>query len=180
MNCQTKEDNATLLAQPDSIPGDWEIRAEPLLPLSVLKTLLPPEKPLYGLYTWCGEYRIHREDIKQVGWKSIRIGGPMDDTTFAMIVEDDMEVMMTLGLRVHGKGRNRSSYKSDKTFIADFLKGVDAFLTRYGPGGTFFADNPGLPQRPVQYVEIWNEPNFQYMIPDREPRAEVEAEREAL
>jgi hypothetical protein len=29
-------------------------------------------------------------------------------------------------------------------------------------------------------VEIWNEPNFQYMIPDREPRKEVEAEREAL
>jgi hypothetical protein len=29
---------------------------------------------------------------------------------------------------------------------------------RYGPGGTFWAQNPSLPVRPIRYWQIWNEP----------------------
>lgn len=31
---------------------------------------------------------------------------------------------------------------------------------RYGPQGSFWAENPGLPKRPVKSWEIWNEPNL--------------------
>lgn len=33
-------------------------------------------------------------------------------------------------------------------------------VRRYGPGGTFWDDNPGLPYRPVSVWQLWNEPNL--------------------
>jgi hypothetical protein len=33
---------------------------------------------------------------------------------------------------------------------------------RYGPGGSFWAENPLLPARPIRIWQIWNEPNFKY------------------
>jgi hypothetical protein len=33
---------------------------------------------------------------------------------------------------------------------------------RYGPGGSFWAENPLLPERPIRIWQIWNEPNFKY------------------
>jgi len=177
---------AAWTVQPTKIPGKWKLVDQQYPPLAEILKHPAPELPVYGLYIWCGEYKGNRESIKKVGWKSMRIGGPMDDETMKMLCQDGVEVMKTLGLRnVAGAGgdkKNRADYDADEPFIADYVKGIEEFLTRYGPGGTFFKDNPGLPgrTRPIKCVEIWNEPNFQYMIPDREPRAEVEAEREAL
>jgi hypothetical protein len=36
---------------------------------------------------------------------------------------------------------------------------VAAAVQRYGPGGQFWAENPGLPNRPVRAWQIWNEQN---------------------
>ena len=78
-------------------------------------------------------------------------------------------------------GGLRQDFDSDEAFIAAYVKVIGAFLTRYGPGGTFFKDNPALPKQPIQFVEIWDEPNFQYLIPDRpDDRQALEAERETL
>jgi hypothetical protein len=42
------------------------------------------------------------------------------------------------------------------------------FLTlaveRYGPGGTFWSENPTLPVRPIHSWQIWNEENFFYFV----------------
>lgn len=160
--------------QPDTVPGRFAVTVQPLPPLDAIIGKTVPDRPVYGLYAWAGEYRSLREEIRKAGWKNLRIGGPWDDETMRMAVEDDIEILMTLGRK------KRSEYASDDAFIADHIRLIDTFLTRYGPGGSFFADNPDLPVRPVTAVEIWNEPNFQYMIPDREPREEVEREREAL
>jgi len=172
----------TGLTQPSVIPGKWKLSVQPLPPLAAVVKRPVAELPVYGLYTWCGEYRRHRDSIKKVGWRVLRIAGPMDDATMAMLAEDGIDVMMTLGLRVSGKSRRRPDYPSDDAFIADYVKAVRAFLTRYGPGGTFFKDHPKLPVRPIRHVEVWNEPNYQYMIPPRPgaPRKQMEAEREAL
>lgn len=160
--------------QPDTVPGRFAITAQPFPPLDEIIGKTVPDRPVYGLYTWAGEYRSLREEIRKAGWKNLRVGGPWDDESMRMAVEDDIEILMTLGRK------KRSEYASDDAFIADHIRLIDTFLTRYGPGGSFFAENPGLPVRPVTAVEVWNEPNFQYMIPDREPREEVEREREAL
>jgi hypothetical protein len=76
----------------------------------------------------------------------------------------------------------RDRFADDESFLAAYERHLAALLERYGPGGRFFAERPEVPNRPLRFVEIWNEPNFQYMIPDdpHRPRAELEAERAAL
>jgi polysaccharide biosynthesis protein PslG len=43
-----------------------------------------------------------------------------------------------------------------------------SFLTmaveRYGPGGTFWSENPTVPVRPIRAWQIWNEENFLYFV----------------
>ncbi len=41
---------------------------------------------------------------------------------------------------------------------ADFAQYATAVAQRYGPGGTFWAARPKLAPRPLQAVEVWNEP----------------------
>lgn len=162
------------VVQPTTIPGKFTVTPQPFPALAAITAAPAPDRPVYGLYIWKNEYAALREEIRKVGWKQLRFGGPWDDSIMRLVVEDDVEVMKTLG------GKRRHEFASDEEFLAAYLALTDAFLTRYGPGGTFFADNPTLPQRPITAVELWNEPNFHYMIPDRQQRAEVEREREAL
>jgi hypothetical protein len=44
---------------------------------------------------------------------------------------------------------------------SNFLKLV---VARYGPGGAFWAANPGLPEAPIRTWQIWNEQNFKYFV----------------
>lgn len=172
--------------QPTEIPGKWEIVDLPLPPMEKIAALPAQDVPVYGVYLWCGEYRQFREEIKQVGWKAIRLGGPMDDQTMRMICEDGLEIMKTLQIggqpNLDVERNKRDDYESDEAFLADAMRTVEAFLGRYGPGGAFFKENPDVPVHPITHIEVWNEPNFQYMIPPREgvDRPTVEAEREAL
>lgn len=43
-----------------------------------------------------------------------------------------------------------------------------SFLTqavaRYGPNGSFWAENPEVPKRPIRVWQIWNEENFKYFV----------------
>ncbi|MBN2584149.1 MAG: hypothetical protein JXL80_13885 [Planctomycetes bacterium] len=169
------------VVQPTTIPGEWKlVDDQQFPPIEQIVKRPAAALPVYGLYAWTGEYSEHRDSIKKIGLKSMRIGGPFDDEAMKMACQDGIEIMKTLGVRVHGENRNRTFYDSDEAFLKDNVAGIVAFLERYGPDGTFFKDNPDVPKLPITNIEIWNEPNFQYMIPDREPRAEVEAEREAL
>jgi hypothetical protein len=42
---------------------------------------------------------------------------------------------------------------------AAYLTGL---IGRYGPHGTFWRDNPGIPKMPIRSWQIWNEPNLAY------------------
>lgn len=37
-------------------------------------------------------------------------------------------------------------------------------VARYGSSGSFWAENPDLPRRPIRYWQVWNEPNFKYFV----------------
>jgi hypothetical protein len=37
-------------------------------------------------------------------------------------------------------------------------------VLRYGPNGSFWAENPSVPKRPIRTWQIWNEPNFKYFV----------------
>jgi hypothetical protein len=177
------QESLRVATQP-GIPGRWDLAGPAALPpLEEVLARPGPGRLIYGLYTWGGEYRTHRAAIRAVGWPSIRIAGPFDDDLMQMLVEDEARVMVTLENRLlePAAGKDRSAYPDDAAFLADARAKMMAFLDRYGPGGTFFAKRAGLPARPITEVEIWNEPNFQYLIPpDGRPLAEVEGERERL
>ncbi len=161
------------VVQPTDAPGAiWKLQPNPMPPVETIVARPPEDRPVYGLYGWGGEYERYRKSIREVGYRSYRMSGPFDDKRMTMLVEDDMETMVTLGFfLVTPEGRtrkNRSHFDSDEAFIAGYVQYAEDFLTRYGPKGAFFSDNPKLPHRPIQYVEILNEPNFHYMLPDKE------------
>ncbi|HEX4670491.1 MAG TPA: glycosyl hydrolase [Solirubrobacterales bacterium] len=41
---------------------------------------------------------------------------------------------------------------------------VKQAVRRYGPNGSFWAENPGVPKRPIRTWQIWNEENFKYFV----------------
>ena len=156
------------VVQPTEIPGNWKLVDNPLPSLESVIAKPAAEMPVYGLYGWCGEYKKFRADILKVGYRSVRISGPMHDEVMEMMVEDGVEVMKTLAARTFTLSREkktRNDYESDEAYIEAYLKGLEGFMNRYGPNGTFFKERPNLPHRPIVYIEIFNEPNFQYMIP---------------
>jgi hypothetical protein len=48
---------------------------------------------------------------------------------------------------------------------ADFGRFAAAAVRRYGSGGTFWADHPWTPYRPIRAWQAWNEPNIPYFWP---------------
>lgn len=47
---------------------------------------------------------------------------------------------------------------------SSWAKFLELLVGRYGPGGTFWAENPTLPKRPIRIWQIWNEENFKYFV----------------
>jgi hypothetical protein len=52
------------------------------------------------------------------------------------------------------------------TAWSSFLK---AAVARYGPGGTFWSENPLVPDKPINAWQVWNEPNFKYFVAKPNP-----------
>lgn len=41
---------------------------------------------------------------------------------------------------------------------------LQAAVQRYGPRGSFWAENPAIPPRPIRTWQVWNEQNFKYFV----------------
>jgi hypothetical protein len=52
------------------------------------------------------------------------------------------------------------------TAWSNFLQGA---VARYGPNGTFWAENPIVPKRPIRAWQVWNEENFKYFVAKPNP-----------
>jgi len=50
----------------------------------------------------------------------------------------------------------------NESSVPDFVAFATAMARRYGSGGTFWRDHPGLPPTPVREWELWNSPNVTY------------------
>jgi len=154
-----------------AIPGDWNLAAQPMPPLADIIAKPAGNLPVYGLYCWAQEYLTHRDFIRELGWRHFRLSGPVNDAVMRAYAEDGATVMFTMAARrpfataqfPNGEWRNRGNYASDEEFIAAYLADVSAVIARYGPDGTFWSENPDLARRPMQAIEIFNEPNFWYL-----------------
>jgi hypothetical protein len=54
----------------------------------------------------------------------------------------------------------RGRFTSPPKRRSDYATYLAALVERYGPDGTFWAENPDLPRRPVREWQIWNEPHL--------------------
>ena len=52
---------------------------------------------------------------------------------------------------------------------AGWISFITAAVARYGPNGSFWAENPTVPKRPIRIWQIWNEENFKYFIAKPNP-----------
>ena len=52
--------------------------------------------------------------------------------------------------------------KSPPKDNADYTQFLAALVDRYGPKGSFWADDPAVPRRPLREWQIWNEPHLQW------------------
>ncbi len=151
------------IPQPAPIKAD-RCKTDDRQPLPDLATVLRKprgEAPIYGIYSWGIDYPVYGKAIEEIGFKCLRTGGrPFTDAEFEPIARGGLNAMMTVGLA-------RSGFDSDEAFVQGNIDNALEKLRRYGPNGTFFTDHPDVPYHPIRYIEIFNEPNFGYMVPNQ-------------
>jgi polysaccharide biosynthesis protein PslG len=79
-----------------------------------------------------------------------------DAPSWAVPTNNRYDSPQTLPVR---NGRQRSGWKR-------FAK---AAVLRYGPRGSFWAENPAVPKRPIRVWQVWNEENFEYFVAHPNP-----------
>lgn len=167
----------------DAAGREWKGGPQELPPLAEITARTPGAFPVYGIYCWGEEFTKAEAEILQIGFRSVRLSGPWSESEAALLTasRENMEVLYTVAnsqRRKERKGWRRPHFESDEAFVADYVDTASEFIRKYGPEGELY-QGKGL-KSPLAVFEILNEPNYHYVIPDREPRAEVLAERAAL
>lgn len=135
--------------------------------------------PVYGMYAGAAhEYVNFAPDLASVGIANLRTNrGGITDESMRAFCENNISVMVTSGTGfsqgVYYKGSSMTNSSPDLLVYANydfkgFLEAVynnnKTFLEKYGPNGTFFDTYTGN-YNPIRYIEVCNEPNFQYLFP---------------
>lgn len=82
------------------------------------------------------------------------------DRVMAQAARNDLRVVPVV-LRAPAWARvEPGNFASPPKDPADFSAFLTALIGRYGPDGSFWADNPDLPKRPQRDWQVWNEPNL--------------------
>ena len=50
----------------------------------------------------------------------------------------------------------------------DYVAFLNTLVARYGPSGSFWADHPQVPKRPLRIWQIWNEPQLRYQWAEKD------------
>ncbi len=152
----------SLLAQPGPVKADKCNTADPQ-EFPAFNEVVKGERgevPIYGIYCWAVDYPVYRDAIRTIGFKNIRTGGrPFTDELFTQICEDGLDAVVTMGSALR-------NFESEEDFITGNIRLVRERLLRYGPNGSFFKEHPEVPYHPIMNIEVFNEPNFQYMVPN--------------
>lgn len=162
---------------------EWTLYPPNFPPMEEVLAAVPPPCSPAGIYCWPQEYEAAHKEIAAMGIRAVRMAGPWGAADGAMraAATTGTDVFFTLmigeDLAAYRQGR-RPNFASDAAFARAFQDSVSTFLLRFGPGGSFEGENGVL--SPLVGIGIWNEPNFQYMIPNTGDQAADEAAREAL
>jgi len=164
---------ARLLDQPEGLPKiEQVVFADQNVPsLDFVQSLPTANYPVYGIYTWMGEFNRLKDDIKEVGYKTLRVGGDYSDENMKALFDSGLN----FSLMAQGGGGKRDAYETNEEYLEARVEGLREFLTRFGENGTFYQDFPEYEGRYIPFMQIHNEPNFHYMW-----KAGTEAQREEL
>jgi polysaccharide biosynthesis protein PslG len=117
-----------------------------------------------------------------ISWGAVqpRAGGPFNWSAFDSIVKGAASAHLDVLPFLAGAPRwavpEDRRYDSPKTLPvrngrqrSGWTRFVEAAVLRYGPRGSFWAENPDVPRRPIRVWQIWNEENFEYFVAQPNP-----------
>jgi hypothetical protein len=99
-------------------------------------------------------------------WREVQPSGPADadfsrtDPVVAAAAQRGLEVLPVLQGTPAWAAIAPGDLASPPRDPADFARVLTTLVKRYGPRGSFWAEHPELPRRPIRDWQIWNEPNL--------------------
>ena len=137
--------------------------------------------PVYGIYSGAAhEYLNFYGDLAAMGITNLRTNyGGVNDTVMEAFCESNISVMLTAGTGFTdyytGSGKintNPDLLDLSKYNFVGYLEkvydNISGLLSKYGPDGSFFDTYDGN-YNPIRYIEVQNEPNFQYLFAIKRP-----------
>lgn len=105
-------------------------------------------------------------------WQSIQLAAPgshgsgysfgSEDAVVAALARHHIRWLPIIDYSAPWAASIPGDWRSPPASDAQYAAFAAAVAARYGPGGSFWAQNPQLPDEPVQTYEIWNEENATY------------------
>ncbi len=129
------------------------------------------DKSAYVDLAFNGGARTVRDDF---AWSTIeqtpgKFNWSSTDLLMTITSKKRLDVLAMCGYSPPWASGHADSDKYPPIKVSDYANFVSQVSKRYGAGGTFWTINPTLPYRPLQAIEIWNEPNGLFWLPSPNP-----------
>jgi len=126
---------------------------------------LPYDPQLYALYCWASGYVKYADDVQKVGIRWLRAGGwhSRDHADRATLIAAKNGVHLQPTLMLDDMAHKKALPPDEG--VAKFREVCRDAVSRYGPGGTLWKENPDVKPLPIRYWQIWNEPNIEFLNP---------------
>ena len=183
----TEDTNGAIRIGADILPQvDFNGTSNAVLSQSILNSMAAIDSvyvagrsdvPVYGMYAGAAhEYVNFAPDLASVGITTIRTNrGGITDESMRAFCENNVSVMVTSGLGFTSYFASNDLTKSNSAlliydyynftgYLEKVVEQTTEFLGKYGPNGSFFETYTGN-YNPIRYLEVCNEPNFQYIFP---------------
>jgi hypothetical protein len=93
-------------------------------------------------------------------------GGPIDfghtDQLVASAAAHRIDVLPVVIYAPAWARQDSSLFNSPPAQTAGYVAYLQALVARYGPSGSFWAEHPQLPRRPLRTWQVWNEPQLRF------------------
>jgi hypothetical protein len=86
----------------------------------------------------------------------------LSDTIVGDASRDRVTVLPTVLYAPSWDAKNNPNGVDSPRTNAPYGAFLTALIGRYGPRGSFWRENPGIPKLPIRTWQIWNEPNLSY------------------
>jgi polysaccharide biosynthesis protein PslG len=89
-----------------------------------------------------------------------RVDFARTDRVVALAARHDIDLLPVVLSTPDWAARRPGEPGTPPRHLGDYTAYLRALVTRYGPSGSFWDEQPALPRRPLRTWQIWNEPHF--------------------